>query len=164
MMGLLLMICLSFAGVDDLMAAKTANQLLQAHRSGEEIEVLHQRCEVELKSSFVPFNCFQWLDRVSLRRSQKIYLENWFDDFCVRVLKKDLESPQFHFSGIKKLRGRCRSEMQDWMRAWAYRAKKEATVELFQKFKVGSQFELEKNHENIQKPDKNKPDPSRSLR
>lgn len=164
LMALILTAWMSFADIKAVMEARSVAELVAADRKESHIEVLRRRCDEELKSSYVPIHCFQWVEKAPLNSEQKTYLRQWFDESCVRVLRRDLDSPQHHFRSVDKFGPLCRREMKQWMRIWAYRAKKEAGEELLGKFKVGSQFELYKRDEKIPPKRPNQINSARTLR
>ena len=66
MMQLFLMgIALVGADVSSLMIAKTSAQIETVHHEVLQERILKERCDIEIKQSWIPATCFEWLHKTT---------------------------------------------------------------------------------------------------
>jgi hypothetical protein len=145
------LVLLSGANVDDLLTAKKSTQILNWHRREEEVAILKQRCEAEVRASYFPTNCFLWQEKARLPPNERRFFQNWFESVCVKSLREDSTQARFHLSAIGKLHGACRDQLIRSAQNWLYRVKKEGETDVFRRLKVGNEIEMLLEHETLEK-------------
>jgi hypothetical protein len=140
---------MSSANVDGLLTAKKSTQILRWHQREEEVAILKQRCEAEVRGSYFPTNCFLWQQKANLPPNEKVFFQAWFESVCVKALRDDSTQARFHLASIRKLHGACREQLIRSAQNWLYRIKKEGQTDVFQRLKVGNEIELLLGHETL---------------
>jgi len=161
---LLSLIFISSANVQQLLAAKTPADILSAHQREEEISILRQRCEAEVRGSFFPNNCFLWASKAKLGPREKIFFAQWFDAACVKALRQDVNQVRFHLAAVGKLQGACRAQAVKSAQSWLYKVRKEGETGVFQHVKVGNEIEFLLEHETLETPRSHRHPAPRTLR
>ena len=152
MIYLLSLILLSSADVHQLLTAKTPAEILSAHQRDEEVSVLRQRCEAEVRGSYFPTNCFLWASKAKLGSREKAFFAQWFDEACVKALREDVNQVRFHLAAVGKVRGACRMQAVKAAQSWLYKVRKEGETNVFQHLKVGNEIEFLLAHETLEAP------------
>ncbi len=137
---------MSSAGVDEILRAKNSAQILDWHRGEEEVLILRQRCEAEVRGGFFPTNCFLWEKKAKLPPRQKKFYQQWFDTACVKSLRNDVTLARLHLSALRKMTGACRHQMVKSAKAWLYKVQKEGEADIFQNSKIGKEIEIVLSH------------------
>jgi hypothetical protein len=75
------------ADVRALMNAKTSAQIESIHHGVLQERILKERCEIEMKQSWIPVSCFEWVHRTSLAKTARNQLLVLFNRRCLSSLK-----------------------------------------------------------------------------
>jgi hypothetical protein len=131
-----------FSDVDSLMSAKTSEQIETYHKKEVHMQVLYQRCEIELREKWIPRTCFLWLNLKTFSPSDKKKMEIFLNNRCVDALSylKNDAFPVGFFKNLKK--GPCATAAQQSYLDQQYQIQKKAPLRLIeQHLKVGREIE-----------------------
>jgi hypothetical protein len=101
-----------------------------------------EKCAVELQHSFVPLNCFRWVNMAPLNREKKEFLRDWFDAACRKALQINNSVSEFHIQHISEVGRGCQKNLAEAFKEWSYTAKEEQPTRLLSLFvKSGKKIE-----------------------
>lgn len=138
----------AFSDVNLLLKAKSAGEIEDLHKKEVQIQVLHERCEVELNQKWIPRTCFLWLKQAELSASDKKKMQELLNMRCVEALL-NWKNKVFPAGFLKNLqKGSCYETAQQQYLDQHYQMQKQAPLQAIeQHLKVGREFESSRIHE-----------------
>lgn len=141
------------AHVQDWFKAKSSVEIERLHKKDLETQILHQRCNIELREKWLPQSCFAWLKAVDLQKDQKIQMETFFHQRCKWAAEQRtfLPSSALRLSTVKN--GPCFEALRQLYFDRRYQAQQQADLpEIARIVGIGSKFELNIGHERKKDP------------
>ncbi|MBY0383749.1 hypothetical protein K2X05_01205 [bacterium] len=132
----------TFSDVSLLFNAKASKQIEEFHKKEFHRQVLHQRCEIELRQKWIPRTCFLWLQQTKLSSSDKDKMEDFFNVRCVEAISqlKNQVFPEGFLKNLKK--GPCYVAAQQYYLDRHYQLQKQAPLQVMEEhLKVGREIE-----------------------
>jgi hypothetical protein len=85
----LILIGIAMVGADvrALMNAKTSAQIESIHHGILQDRILKERCDIEMKQSWIPVSCFEWVHQATLAKAAHNQLLVLFNRRCLSALK-----------------------------------------------------------------------------
>ena len=128
MLIVLLMNLFCQANVDSIMKAQTSAQVEQLHQQGVQEQILKQRCDIEVRQSWIPVSCFEWLSQVKPAKLARTQILDFLNRRCLSSLAGDPPMPQKRvFKHI--LPGRCLDGVHKYYLDQHYKTAAHSTLE-----------------------------------
>ena len=152
----IILIALVGADVDSLMKAKTSAQIESIHQEGLQERILKERCDIEIKQSWIPTSCFEWLSKTNGAKVARGPILVFLNRRCLSSLEKNPPLPNKKI--LKYITpGRCLDEVQKYYLDQHYKSSANGSLEhVIKSSEVGKEivteprYESEKAHQNQQ--------------
>ncbi len=130
-----------------LMKAKTSAQIENIHQEGLQERILKERCDIEIKQSWIPSSCFEWLHKTPATNVARGPLLVFLNRRCLSSLEHDPPLP--HKKIFKYITaGRCREEVQKYYLDHHYKtAASSSLAEVIKSSDIGKEFVNEPRYE-----------------
>jgi hypothetical protein len=141
------------ADVGDWLKARSSVEIERLHKKELEMQILYQRCNIELREKWLPKSCFEWLGKADLGKDQKIQIEAFFQQRCKLAAEQrtSLSPSASYFTKMKS--GACFEAVRQLYLDWRYRAQQKAELpEISRIVGIGREFELNTGHERKKDP------------
>lgn len=147
----LTLISLVNADFGSLMRAKTSAQIETVHHEVLQERILKERCDIEIKQSWIPATCFEWLHKTTSAKVTRSQLLVFLNRRCLSSLENNPPLP--HKKIFKYITpGRCRVEVQKYYLDHHYKTAASSSLEEVIKrtdmvIQIGKEFVNEPRYE-----------------
>lgn len=152
-MSLLIFIFMSTADVENLLTAKSSQDIETHHRQTTQLSILKERCDIEIRKRWIPLFCFEWLSKTRLTPNETRAYEDYFNQKCISAAADESRGAWKAFRSLKRKSGPCFEAVLQRHRDHLYQGQKSAQfLEMAQMIQLGREFELSSGHEEQKAP------------